>query len=77
MLHLGTKSSRFRLQEVRQSGGTEGSKADRLCSGKQIDDLIYDYFWVCGVNDSVFDSADLYSLVFRHDNIQEFDTRWD
>ena len=39
--------------------------------------MIYDYFRVTGVNDSVLDYADLFSVVLRNDNIQEFDTRWD
>ena len=39
--------------------------------------MIYDYFWVTGVNDSVLDYADLICIVLRTDNIQEFDTRWD
>ena len=43
---------------------------------RQIAHLIYDCFRVTGVNDSVLDCAALFS-VFRNDNIQEFDTRWD
>ena len=30
-----------------------------------------------GAHDTAFDCADLLSVAFRDDNIQEFDTRWD
>ena len=52
-------------------------KSDRLLRGRQIALLIYDYFRVTGVNDSVLDYADLFSIVLRNDNMQELDTRWD
>ena len=52
-------------------------KADRFLCGRQIAYLIFDYFRVTGVNVSVLDYADLFSIVLRNDNIQEFDTRWD
>ena len=39
--------------------------------------MIYDYFRVTGVNDSVLDYADLFCIVVRTDNIHEFDTRCD
>ena len=34
-------------------------------SGRQIAYLIYDYFWVTGVNESVLDCADLLRLLFE------------
>ena len=39
--------------------------------------MIDDYFRVTGAHDTVLDYADLFSVTLRHDNIQEFDTRWD
>ena len=38
--------------------------------------MIYDYFRVTGAHDTVSDYADLFSVTLRHDNIQEFDTKW-
>ena len=55
----------------------KAQKEDRFLRGRQIAYLIYDYFWVTGVNDSVLDYAELFSIVLRRDNIQEFDTRWE
>ena len=39
--------------------------------------MIYDYFWVTGANDSVENFADLFTIVLRNDDIQEFDSKWD
>ena len=39
--------------------------------------LIYDYFWVTGVNESVLDKADLFSIVLGNDIFQDFEARWD
>ena len=39
----------------------KGQKADRFLCGRQIAYLIYDYFWVTGVSDSVLDYADWFS----------------
>ena len=55
----------------------EAQKADRFLRGRRIAFLIYDYFWVTDVNEPVLDYADLFTVVLRNDNIQEFDTRWD
>ena len=45
--------------------------ADRLLP------LIYDYFRVTGVHDSVENYADLFTISLRNDDIQEFDSKWD
>ena len=37
----------------------------------------YDYFRVTGAHGPVLDIADLFTITFRHDDVQEFDTRWD
>ena len=39
--------------------------------------LIYEYFRVTGANDSVENYADLFTIVLRNDDIQEFDSKWD
>ena len=39
--------------------------------------MIYDYFRVTGAHDSVENYADLFTVVLRNDDIQEFDSKWD
>ena len=50
---------------------------DRFLRGRQIAYLIYEYFRVTGSNDSVENYADLFTVVLRSDDIQEFDSKWD
>ena len=45
--------------------------------GRQIAYLIYEYFRVTEANDSVENYADLFTVVLRNDDIQEFDAEWD
>ena len=45
--------------------------------GRQIAYLIYEYFLVIGANDSVEKYADLFTIGFRNDDIQEIDSKWD
>ena len=52
-------------------------KEDRFPRGRQIAYLIYEYFRVTGANDSVENYADQFTVVFRNDDIQEFDSKWD
>ena len=52
-------------------------KEDRFLRGRQIAFLIYEYFGVTGANDSVESNADLFTVVLRNDDIQEFDSKWD
>ena len=65
------------LQEKGQSGGTKAQKEDRFRRGRQIAYLIYEYFRVTGANDSVEIYADLFIVVLRNDDIQDFDSKWD
>ena len=51
----------------------EAQKEDRFLRGRQIAYLIYEYFRVTGANDSVENYADLFSIVLRKDDIQEWD----
>ena len=39
--------------------------------------LIYDHFRVTGSHDSVENYTDLFTIVLRNDDIQEFDSKWD
>ena len=52
-------------------------KQDRFFRGRQIANLICEYFRVTRANDSVEDCADLFAVVLRNDDIQEFDSKWD
>ena len=55
----------------------KAQKEDRFFRGRQIAYLIYVYFRVIGANDSVENYADLFTVVLRHDDIQEFDSKLD
>ena len=55
----------------------KAQKQDRYLRGRQIAYLIYDQFRVTGANDSVENYADLFTISLRHDDIQEFDSKWD
>ena len=55
----------------------KAQKEDPFLRGRQIPHLIYEYFWVTGANDSVENYADLFTIVLRNDDIQEFDSKWD
>ena len=39
--------------------------------------MIYEYFRVTGSNDSVENYADVFTIVLRNNDIQEFDSKWD
>ena len=45
-------------------------KEDRFLRGRQIVYMIYDYFRVTGVHDTVLDCADLFSITLRNDDVQ-------
>ena len=55
----------------------KAQKQDRFLRGRQIANLIFDYFRVTGVHDSVEKYADLFTIFLRNDDIQEFDSKWD
>ena len=68
----------------------KAQKEDRFLRGRQIAYLIYDYFRVTGIdnsvenytdlftiNDSVENHAELFTISLRNDDIQEFDSKWD
>ena len=55
----------------------KAQKEDRFLRGRQIAYPIYGYFRVTGANGSVENYADLFTVVLRNDDIQEFDSKWD
>ena len=55
----------------------KAQKEDQFLLGRQIAFMIYEYFRVAGVHDTVLDYAGLFSVTLRDDNVQELDTRWD
>ena len=55
----------------------KAQKEDRFLRGRQNAYLVYEYFRVTGANDSVENCAELFTIVLRNDDIQEFDSKWD
>ena len=55
----------------------KAQKQDSFLRGRQIAHLIYEYFRVTGTHDSVENYTDLFTIVLRNDDIQEFDSEWD
>ena len=55
----------------------KAQKEDRFLRGRQIAYLIYEYFRVTGIHDSVENYTDLFTIALRNDDIQEFDSKWD
>ena len=39
--------------------------------------MIFDYLRVTGAHDTVLYYADLFTIILRNDDVQEFDIRWD
>ena len=71
IIHNSHYKRRISLEEQK------AQKQDRFLRGRQIAYLIYDYFRVTGVHDSVENYADLSTISLRNDDIQEFDSKWD
>ena len=55
----------------------KAQKEDRFLRGRQIAYLICEQFPVTGTHHSVENYTDLFSIVLRNDDIQEFDSKWD
>ena len=53
----------------------KAQKEDRFLRGRQM--AYYDQFRVTGSHDSVENYTDLFTIVLRNDDIQEFDSKWD
>ena len=71
IIHNSHFKRRISLEEQK------AQKQDRFFRGRQIAFLIYDYFRVTGIQDSVENYADLFTISLRNDDIQEFDSKWD
>ena len=71
IIHNSQFKRRFSLEEPK------AQKQDRFLRGRQIAYLIYDHFRVTGTHDSVENYTDLFTIVLRNDDIQEFDSKWD
>ena len=71
IIHNSHFKRRISLEEQK------AQKEDWLLQGRQIAYLIYDHFRVTGSHDSVENYTDLFTIVLRNDDIQEFDSKWD
>ena len=71
IIHNSHFKRRISLEEQK------AQKQDRFFRGRQIAYLIYDYFRFTGSHDSVENYTDLFTIVLRNDDIQEFDSKWD
>ena len=71
IIHNSQFKRRISLEEQK------AQKEDRFFRGRQIAYLIYDHFRVTGSHDSVENYTDLFTIVLRNDDIQEFDSKWD
>ena len=72
---MSTEQTRFKKEVSLEEQKTP--KEDRFFRERQIASLIYEYFRVTWTNDSVENYADLFTVVFRNHDIQEFDSKWD
>ena len=71
IIHNSHFKRRISLEEQK------AQKQDRFLRGRQIAYLIYDYFRVTGIHDSVENYADPFTISLRNDDFQEFDPKWD
>ena len=71
IIHNSHFKRRISLEEQK------AQKQDRFLRGRQMAYLIYEYFRVTGANDTVENYADLFTSSLRHDDSQEFDSKWD
>ena len=71
IIHNSHFKRRISLEEQK------AQKEVRFLRGRQIAYLIYEQFRVTGTHDSVENYTDLFTIVLRNDDIQEFDSEWD
>ena len=71
IIHNSQFTRRISLEEQK------AQKQDRFFQGRQIAYLIYEQFRVTGTDDSVENYTDLFTIVLRNDDIQEFVSKWD
>ena len=68
---IPTEKRRISLDEQK------AQKQDLCLRDRQITYLVYDYFQVTDIHDSVENYTNLFTIVLRNDDIQEFDSKWD
>ena len=71
IIHNSQFKRRISLEEQK------AQKQDCFFHGRQFAYLIHEYFRVIGSHDSVENYTDLFTIVLRNDDIQEFDSTWD
>ena len=71
IIHNSHFNRRVSLEEM------NAHEEDRFLRGRQIAYLSNEYFRVTGANDSVENYSDLFTIVLRNDDIQDFDSKWD
>ena len=71
IIHNSHFKRRISLEEQK------AQKQDRFLRGRQIAYLIYYYFRVTGIHDSVENYADLFTISLRNDDMQEVDSKLD
>ena len=71
IIHNSQFKRRISLEEQK------AQKEDRFLRGRQIAYLIYEQFRVTGTDGSVENYTDLFTILLRNDDIQEFDSKWD
>ena len=71
IIHNSHFKRRISLEEQK------AQKQDSFLRCRQIAYLIYDHFRVTGSHDSVENYTNLFTIVLRNDDIQEFDSKWD
>ena len=71
IIHNSHFKRRISLEEQK------AEKQDRFLRGRQIAYLIYEQFRVTGTDDSVENYTDLFTIVLRNDDMQDFDSKWD
>ena len=52
-------------------------KYERFLRGRQIAFMIYEHFRATGAHEAVQRDSDLFSIRLQHDDVQDFDVRWD
>ena len=52
-------------------------KHDRFLRGRQIACMIYEYFRATAAYEAVQGPSDLLTITLQHDDVQDFDVRWD
>ena len=71
IIHNSHFKRRISLEEQK------AQKEESFLRSRQIAYLIYEQFRVTGTDDSVENYTDLFTIVIRNDDIQEFDSKWD